>query len=234
MKNGSFEVSSVGTLLDFFALVVEKISEYTEFTLTESTELSATFDTHIDDIVLEVTDSQITSASSTNSSNALRLTFIRNSVTLTSYNIIYANNVLKVTDSNTRCINIIVHCTSDTNIYNINTYSNTTMDSNFMICKVKSQSILDNSESTGCFIYGNYYPSDSNSSKYIFRSTLNYSANGTVMINLMISSLSSSSSYDKYIPYMYNCSNITSNRYYLINNKKYFALTSNLLILEQE
>lgn len=232
MKNGIFSVSSVGTLTDFFALVIEKIQEYTDFTLTESTELSATFDIHIDDLTLKITDSNISSTSSANASNALNFKFFRNSVSVVSYNIVYSNNSYTISQETTRNIHIVVHCTNDTNVYSINPYSIAIVDLNFIICKVNSKAILDNSQNSGCFLYGNYYPSDSNESRYIKRDLL-YSANGIVMMNLCICyGSSSSSNYDLYIPNMYTCSNVTANRYYLINNKKYFALTSNILIEE--
>lgn len=232
MKNGSFSVSSVGTLTDFFALVIEKIQEYTDFTLTESTELSAIFDIHIDDLTLKITDSNISSTSSANASNALRFTFLRNSVSVAGYSIVYSNNSYTISQETTRNINIVVHCTNDANVYSINPYSTAIVDLNFIICKVNPKKILDNELKSGCFLYGSYYPSDSNESRCIKRELL-YSANGIVMMNLCIGyGSSSSSNYDMYVPNMYTCSNITANRYYLINNKKYFALTSNILIEE--
>lgn len=232
MKNGSFSVSSVGTLTDFFALVIEKIQEYTDFTLTESTELSATFDTNIDGLLLKITDNTISSTSSTNASNALKFTFLRNNVSIASYTVAYSVNSYTINQSGTRTINIVVHCTNDANVYSINPYSTAIVDLNFIICKVNPKKILDNSTFSGCLMYGSYYPSDSNSSCFLIRDIAN-SANGIVMKNFCIAySSSSSSNYDMYVPYMYTCSSVTANRYYLINNKKYFALTSNLLIEE--
>lgn len=234
MKNGSFAVSSVGTLTDFFALVIEKIQEYTDFTLTESTELSAIFNTHIDDLMLKITDNTILSTSSTNASNTLKFTFLRNNISIASYTVAYSNNSYTINQSDTRTINIVVHCTNDANVYSINPYSTAIADLNFIICKVNPKKILDNEVKSGCLIYGNYYPSDSNSYRSLKRD-ITYSANGIVMMNFCITySSTSSSNYDMYVPYMYTCSSVTANRYYLINNKKYFALTSNLLILEQE
>lgn len=229
MQNGIFEIGTLGTLTDFFIIIKEKFLEYTNFELLDSTELSLTFNTKIYDIILKITDTKITDISSTNTSNSLKLEFIKNNISINSISVNYSSSITQDAISS-RYINLFVHNNNNNNsmFYAFLNYSANTITTNTMFGNIISKSILDDTQTNRFIIANNFYNSEA--TNYLTLSNpITNSANGIVMINSM---LLNSSVYIDYIPVMYNCSKVTENRYYTINNKKYFSLTSNILIKE--
>lgn len=231
MVNGFFEIGSIGTLADFFTVLKEKLLEYTDFTLTESTDLSLTFDTKIHSVTLVVTDSKIDDASSTTINNALKFEFFKSTTSVGSFTVIYTSSGVTASTEKARSIKLSAY----KNAHGDTFYSfiasgstTTTFDISYVFSKISSKDILTNTE-VSRFGIGNKFYDDSAVSNLTLSNPITSKASGMVMLNSL---LTQSSTYTEYVDRLYNCSTVTANMVYKISNKNYFALNTNLLVEE--
>lgn len=227
MINGTFEIGSTGTLSDFFTELKIKLVEIADFEVVESTDISVTFNTNIHEVTLKITDSKITDTSTTTISNILKFEFLKNNISLRSFTMAYISSAVAQTVLASRLIHLIVHKTTNTTVLGFNTYNNLNINISYMFGKTMSNSIADNSATERFFIGDGYYNPQTTSYLSMY-CPITYSSSGIVTLSLMLGS----SNYIDYIPTMLNCTRVTENRYYMINNKKYYALTSNILVEE--
>ena len=102
----SIEITSNGTLTDFFAQLKEKILANTNFELvSEDTEnFTLLFDTKISDVKLKITDNQITN-NQTSSSNAIIVRLLSDNLNISENSNVYYT-LQYSTSSNTKDIKV--------------------------------------------------------------------------------------------------------------------------------
>lgn len=228
MQNGIFEIGLIGTLTDFFSTIKTKFLEYTNFELLESTDLSLTFDTKIYDVVLKITDTKISDTSSTSTSNSLKFEFLKNNISISNLSVSYSQSSTALDTSVIRKINLFTHSNNNLIFYAFLNYSATIVTMNNIFGSITSKALSDDTITNRFIIGNNFYNVDTLTS-FTVQNLFSGNSTGIVMINLI---LSNSSIYTDYVPNMYNCSKVIENKYYNINNKKYYSLTANILIEE--
>lgn len=228
--NGFFEVGSAKTLTDFFVSLKNSILEHTDWKLieSESTSIKLVFNTKIDDITCTITDRQITSESSTTTSNNLLFAYSRNGKSVNNIVASYSQSTYSLSQNADRCIKIMVHNNDNIKLVSfINFNFNTATWSNNSLGKFKTTNIASGEVIDRYAIGTTLYRSDTNSSLVVYAYITTSCTGGIVMMNLV-----NSNTITDYVNNCYNCSTVISGSYYQINGKKYFALTTNILVEE--
>ena len=230
-KNGIFEIGTLGTLTDFFTILKTKVLEYTDWELLESTEISLTFDTKIHGVTLKITDAKITDVSSSLTSNYIKLEFIRDNISTASFNNIqYSLSVASSDTTATRSINLFVHKNNNAILINFSHYGVTSWAWGNVFGSINSKSISDNTETQRYIVGSNFYSAETGNYLLLKKDFTNPANNGISMINLHL--INTNNFYFDYVPYLYNCTQLSSGKYYTINGKEYFSIDSNILIEE--
>ena len=76
----------------------------------------------------------------------------------------------------------------------------------------------------------NFYSAETGNYLLLKKDFTNPANNGISMINLHL--INTNNFYFDYVPYLYNCTQLSSGKYYTINGKEYFSIDSNILIEE--
>lgn len=225
--NGFTTVSNTGTWLEFFSQVKQTIAERTNFSIIDGDDYSFIIDFG-NGFTCKISDYVITSESITSNSNSLKLENYQNGVLRNSVNLSYGSTSTSQTTLITRTLNFFTFCNENLEILGIANYSaasNVSLSSTSFI-KCKSKDIATNTEKQIFKVYNtSAYDADGNA--FTLSNEISSASSGIVILNAL---LLQSSKIVAYLPDIYNCSTVTPYRYYLINNQKYYAIDTNLLV----
>lgn len=229
--NGYRLISNTGTWLEFFNAVKSAMQENTGYDIINGdTDYNFTIDFG-NGFTCVVSDSTITDESVTSRSNSLKLMTYQNGVSRYNSTINYASLSYAQTDSATRTIPLFTYSNDKLKILGFESFSSysyvTLRSSSFIECKCKD--IATGEEKSMFKTHNSYlYDLDGNSFNWFTNFTSN-SSNGIVLLNNLVTKVSTIAGY---LPDIYNCTTVQPYSYYLINNQKYFAIDTNLLIKE--
>lgn len=243
MTNGTFEITSRGTLMDFFEVLKTAILQYTDWNLVEDecTEIKLVFKSDkIPNAKIVIADSAITSVDSTASSSTLRMAIYDSngkSATYTTLSYSSGNNLASTSLTRT------IYLSTFGSIYlcEFLSYSNTTPSVSKFPTNTSSNTVFwagavdATNISTGEVEV--LYPLGSGifkitdtaiaSASLTVKVPISGTSGGVVMISLL---LGSSTAYSYALCNVYNSSTVTSGMTYSINGKKYLAINSSTLI----
>lgn len=244
----SIEITSNGTLTDFFAQLKEKILANTSFELiSEDTEnFTLLFDTKISDVKLKITDNQITN-NQTSSSNAIIVRLLSDNLNISENSNVYYT-LQYSTSSNTKDIKvtrtlILLNYENNSNfsIISILPWNKTGWRLSYDSCsigKLSTKKIDDSSTVERVFFLNKAYDVNKNNSDlYIANAFYNIASSGVCYVNQMLTTQASSNSLSgkvmEYCENLYNCTNLTSGYKYNINGKTFFAIDTNILVEDE-
>ena len=244
----SIEITSNGTLTDFFAQLKEKILANTNFELiSEDTEnFTLLFDTKISDVKLKITDNQITN-NQTSSSNAIIVRLLSDNLNISENNNVYYT-LQYSTSSNTKDIKvtrtlILLNYENNSNfsIISILPWNKTGWRLSYDSCsigKLSTKKIDDSSTVERVFFLNKAYDVNKNNSDlYIANAFYNIASSGVCYVNQMLTTQASGNSLSgkvmEYCENLYNCTNLTSGYKYNINDKTFFAIDTNILVEDE-
>jgi hypothetical protein len=242
MVNGTYEITSTGTAVEFFTAVKDAITTYTDWTVETGGDLELTCTTSVPGATVHIYDKSGTSSSSSSKIDGLYFEYVLTSDTGTTTNkttISYASSVNPTTTSATRKIYMHVYENVSKNIYYIEftrydqlipVFGFSTLSSattNFGL--FNSTNINDGTSgqtliaSRSCYDPSNYSKTAGTVTQ-MFTSTS--SANGVVMVNYLITR---SNYIVERFDNVYNCTTLSQNYTWSINNKKYLTFGTNTL-----
>ena len=244
----SIEITSNGTLTDFFAQLKEKILANTSFELiSEDTEkFTLLFDTKISDVKLKITDNQITN-NQTSSSNAIIVRLLSDNLNISENSNVYYT-LQYSTSSNTKDIKvtrtlILLNYENNSNfsIISILPWNKTGWRLSYDSCsigKLSTKKIDDSSTVERVFFLNKAYDVNKNNSDlYIANAFYNIASSGVCYVNQMLATQASGNSLSgkvmEYCENLYNCTNLTSGYKYNINGKTFFAIDTNILVEDE-
>ena len=244
----SIEITSNGTLTDFFAQLKEKILANTSFELiSEDTEnFTLLFNTKISDMKLKITDNQITN-NQTSSSNAIIVRLLSDNLNISeNSNVYYA--LQYSSSANTKDIQVTRTLTllnyennSNFSIISILPWNKTGWRLSYDSCsigKLSTKKIDDSSIVERVFFMNRTFDLNKNNKSLWFGNIFpNVSCSGVCFVNQMLTDTSTTGSIVgkvmEYCENLYNCTNLTSGYKYNINGKTFFAIDTNILVEDE-
>lgn len=241
------EITSHGTLTDFFAQLKEKILANTNFELvSEDTEnFTLIFDTKISDMQLKITDTYITS-NKTQTSSSIKCILLSENFGVTEAKQIQTM-ISYSSQSNTketvfsRTLTLLIYENDNFQIIGIAPYNNTSWSFGYDRCnigKLTTKKVDDGSTVERAFFLNRAYDiNKDNSDLYITSAFYNINSSGICYVNQMLttqmSSYSLSGKIMEYCEKLYDCTKVISGYKYNINDKTFFAIDSNILVEDE-
>lgn len=223
---GFTTVSNTGTWMEFFNQLKQTIKDRTGFTVTDG-ETDYTFTIEFGNgFTCVVSDTVITSKDVTSTSGTLKFVTYQDGVSRNSTNITYLATPAGQSTTATRTIPMFTY--GSPKILAVSSYSYTNIQLisyAYMMLDIKD--IVSGETKTACKVGSNaVYDTDGNS--YTMTTPMSqFSSPGIVMLNALITQ---SSKVVGYIPDIYNCTTLNQYKYHLINNEKYYAIDSNMIV----
>lgn len=240
------EITSTGTLAEFFAQIKEKVLANTSFELaSEDTEnFILIFDTKIGDLQLKIIDSQITS-SSTAKSNVIKCILLSKNLNITEDSSIsntfqYSNNANDKDTTISRTTNLLIYENDNFSMIVFRHWNNDSWDFGYSACsigKLTTKRVDDGSTVERAFFTNRMFDLNKNNTDvWLGNSFYNATSSGVCFTNYMAVNTAISSSLTgkvvEYCEHLYNCTQLASGYKYNINGKTYFAISSNALVEE--
>ena len=238
-KNLDTMIQSEGNLADFFKTIKDVLLSSTGFEFDEdnSNMYKLVFNTNINNMKMQISDSAITIDNTTTTSSNLKVTFYTYNEGMSheycTRNILYGNS-LKGDAEGIRRINIKIANYPSFFGLSISRYSeNPSHLGECGLHKVtgidfynnhQDMILISNSSNSEINCYNSDY-----TTKYSLNKFINTAADGLVMENATYSN-ADTKTIKGYINGLYNCSTISTGYHYLINGKQYYALTDNYIL----
>ena len=242
----SIEITSTGTLAEFFVQIKEKVLANTSFELaSEDTEnFILIFDTKIGDLQLKIIDSYITTSSSTKSST-IKCILLSKNLNITensdiSCNVSYSNNSNDKDTTISRTTNLLIYENDNFSTISLRHWNSNSWDFGYNVCnigKLTTKRIDDGSTVERAFFTNRMFDlNKNNTDAWLGNSFCNITSSGVCFTNYMaVATATATSLTGKVVEYceqLYNCTQLTSGYKYNINGKTYFAISSNTLVEE--
>jgi hypothetical protein len=239
MVNGTYEITSTGTAVEFFTALKDAITTYTDWTVESGGDLELTCTTSVPGATVHIYDCGGTSATGSASTGVYFeyiLTSDAGSVT-NKRQLYYSSSNYTTTSKTTRTIYMHVYEDVSKNIYYIEftrynqlvplfgISDSTVVTTNFGVLNITNISDGTSGQTliAGCSCYG---PNDCAKTAGIICRTFGVTAKGVVMVNYLIKR---SDYIVERFDNVYNCTTLSANYTWSINNKKYFAFGTNTL-----
>lgn len=242
----SIEITSNGTLTDFFAQLKEKILANTNFELvSEDTEnFTLLFDTKISDMKLKIIDTYVT-LNPAQTSSSIKCILLSENFGVTEAKqiqtmISYSSQSNAKETVFPRTLALLIYENDNFSMISLRPYNSSSWSFGYDICsigKLTTKKVDDGSTVERVFFLNKAYDVNKNNSDlYIANAFYNIASSGVCYVNQMLTTQASGNSLSgkvmEYCENLYNCTNLTSGYKYNINGKTFFAIDSNILVEE--